>query len=722
MELFNTFHLFSYLPVLAFGGIIWYERMRRQGAQKRTTYLLLSLAALTLSAMVQAAATLLQTSMPFTWPQVFVLSGIFYFLALIFLEYAIHVKRIQESFLSKDFHRAVWGLGAWFGLAGVLALVVLLGAWSWQGPHDTFPWNLGVSMAGAENPILGYTEQMRLVVGLYSLVLIVVALWGAHRVFNLQEGVIRKRSYPFYAQILVTVILLVSQWMEKPATSVATANILPVGWFSILSLVYIVRLIEEFFFWSQFQLRSDKAKLEQRQHVQNLLIRRVIAGADEEDKGIIRELMDASLEKVKGRMVVQEYRITGITVYRLAGNVFRVEDPGHLIGYVTPLAEKSIKNLDKQKLNDQILRTTYDYQELRDTPVGTLKDFGKRLIQEALAKKETLVTSEVPEGLRGLQRLVVVVPIFDADHVLGFLTAFKDSFDRLYPAEKDILGELAENLTTVYALMAGKEVQRERNRLQGEMNTARDIQTSILPRNASVPGYQVATFMETATEVGGDVFDFIPTPYGTYFGIGDVAGHGLPAGMMAVISVAALHGALDAAKSLGKPLPLDQVYDAVNRVLCTLNRDRIGSDKFMTQNHFLAQGSTIEHVGTHMVAALWRARTQTIEELTGLTNKTGFLGLSEHMLSRDSLGSFTMDKDDVLVLYSDGVSEAKNANGTMFGLDGIKHALVEHAAQTPQEFIQSLLEGLRRHATTGDLKKHGGRFTDDISLVVLKKD
>ena len=722
MELFNAFHLFSYLPVMGFGFILWYERMRRQGAQKRTTYLLLSLVALGLSGVVQAAATIFQSVLPFTWPQVFVLSGILYFLALIFLEYAIHVKRIQESFLSGDFHREVRGLGHWFGLAGLLALVVVVGAWSWQWPHNWFPLNLGLSMAAEQNPIRAYTEQMRLVVGLYSVLLIVAALLAAHRVFNLQEGVIRKRSYPFYAQILVTFVLLVSVWSEPPATSVATANILPVGWFSLLSLVYIVRLIEEFFFWSQFQLRSDRAKLEQRQHVQNLLIRRVIAGAEDDDQGIIRELMDASLEKVRGRMVVQEYRITGITVYRLVGNVFRVEDPSHLIGYVTPLADKSIKNLDKQKLNDQILRTTYDFQELKDTPADALKDFGKKLVQQAMTTKEMVVTSEVPEGLRGLQRLVVVVPILDADRVLGFLTAFKDSFDKLYPAERDVLGELAENLSTVYALMAGKEVQRERNRLQGEMNTARDIQTSILPRNAQVPGYQVATFMETATEVGGDVFDFILTPYGTYFGIGDVAGHGLPAGMMSVISVAALHGALDAAKSLGQALPLDQVYDAVNRVLCTLNRDRIGSDKFMTQNHFLAQGNRIEHVGTHMVAAVWRAGTQTIDELTDLTNKTGFLGLSEHMLSKDSLGSFTMAKDDVLVLYSDGVTEAKNANGTMFALDGIKRVLAEHASQTPQEFIQSLLESLRRHATTGDLKKHGGRFTDDISLVVLKKD
>ncbi|HTH14460.1 MAG TPA: PP2C family protein-serine/threonine phosphatase, partial [Spirochaetia bacterium] len=535
------------------------------------------------------------------------------------------------------------------------------------------------------------------------LILLVVCFLAARRVFNLQEGVIRKREYPFYAQILVTFIFMIVIIATPAPTKAENAPFLPLAWFSILNLAYIVRLIEEFFFWSQYNLRSDRNKMEQRQHTQNLLIRRVIGAEDQEDRAIVRELMDSALEKAQGRMVVSEYRMTGMAVYRATGNILKVEDLNHIIGYCTPLADhKSIKNLDKQKLNDQILRTTFDITELRNTMLDNLKDFGKKMVKEAMTEKRTVVVQDLPEGLKGLQRLAVVVPIFDSNNFMGFLTVFKDSFDRLYPGEKEVLEELAENLATVYALMAGKEVQRERNRLQGEMNTARTIQTSILPKKIQMPGFQVGTYMETATEVGGDVFDFIPSPFGTYFGIGDVAGHGLPAGMMAVISVAALHGAIDASKVLGKPLPLDQVYDTVNRVLCTLNRDRIGSDKFMTQNYFVANGGKIEHVGTHLPTAVWRAKTQTVEEITDLADKTGFLGLSEYVVSNQSLGSFTMNSGDVLVLYSDGVSESMNGNGTMFALEGIKRALVEHSDKAPDEFIAALLEDLRRHAAAGD--------------------
>jgi len=705
MELASLFQLFSFVPVLAIGGIFWYERMRRHGAQKRTTYLLLSLVALVLTGILQALAWAFRAEVPFSWPQVFVVSSLLYFLALLSLEYAIHVKRIEESFLGNDFFRGLRHLGLWLAAAAVVAVVVCVQAAGWQA---------GVG---------AYEVQMRLLTALSSAVLIVAALVAALQLFNLQDGVIRRRSYPFYAQIAVTVAVLGTVLLTPAATNPAQARFLPIGWFTFLNLVYVLRLIEEFFFWSQYNLRSDRMKIEARQHAQNQLIRRVIAAEDEDDKSIVREIMEAALEKAKGRLVVQEYRMTGLVAYRVAGNVLRVDDASHILGYCTPLVDsRSIKNLDKQKLTDQILRTTFDLAGVTSAQADPEAGFGKRMARDALVHRQIVVTADLPDGLKGLQRLAAVVPIHDGDKPMGLLVVFKDSFDRLYPAEREVLEELAENLGTVYALQAGKEVQRERNRLKGEMNTARELQTSILPRNPSLPGYQLGTYMETATEVGGDVFDFVPTPYGTYFGIGDVAGHGLPAGMMAVISVAALHGALDASRVLGKPLPLDQVYDTVNRVLCTLNRDRIGSDKFMTQNHFLANEKGIQHVGTHLVAALWRARTQTVEELEGLTNRTGFLGLSEYIASESSLGSFVMEKDDVLVLYSDGVSEAKNGNGTLFGLEGIKQALVEHADLAPQAFIESLLGDLRRHSTAGDLKKHGGRYADDVTLVVLKKE
>ena len=695
MESFADFHLFSFLAVLVCGATLCYERGRRQAAPERSKFLLISLGALATVGILQTAVWALNVP---AWSQVFVLSGILYFLALFFLEYAIHVKRIEESFLIDDFRRQVRTLRPWFITMAALAAAVLVVAPIFEA-------------LGFPHPIWG-------LIALYESALFAAAWLAGRRVFNLQEGVIRRRGYPFYAQMIVTLGLTVHLVLRQGA-GVDTKSF-PLFWFTLLNLVFAARMIEEFFFWTVYNLRVNKAKIERRQYAQNLLIRRVI-DTDANDAVLVHELAEAALEKARSLLVVQEYRLTGLAVYRVLAGTLRIERAEHVLGYCTPLADsKTIKSLDQSKLVDLLLRTTYDLAEL-ETPRGPLKDFGKRLFHEAVETRQMVISSELPEALKGLHRLAAVVPVIDANAVVGCLVAFKDSFDRLLPAEKDVLNELAENLSTVYALLRGKEAQRERNRLQGEMTVARDLQTSILPRSAALPGFHVATFMETATEVGGDAFDFVGTPFGTYFGIGDVAGHGLPAGMMAVISIAALHGALEASRALETPLALDQVYDAVNRVLCTLNRDRLGSDKFMTQNYFRSNGEMVEHVGTHLVGLLWRARTEDIEELGGLADRTAFMGLSEFVVSTQSLGAFSMHPGDVLVLYSDGVTEAKNGRGGEFGLDGLKRSLFQHAEGSPEELVAAVMDDLRRHAAGGDLKKHG-RFADDVSLVVLKKE
>lgn len=694
MDALVDFHLFSFLPILAIGGTLWYERTRRHGTARRTNLLLRSLIAITAVGVLQFAVWALRVP---AWSQVFVLSGILYFMASFNLEYAIHVKRIEESFLTGDFRREVRSLRPWFWAMAVLAVAVIVVA-----PI--------LEALGFPHPIWG-------LIALFEVALFGAAFLAGRRVFNLQEGVIRQRGYPFYAQMLVTLGLTVHLVYRKSAG--VDQQSFPLFWFTLLNLVFTARLIEEFFFWSLHNLHAEADKVDERQQAHNKLIRRVIS-TDADDAALVRELSAVALEKAQGRLVVQEYRLTGMAVYRTVGGVLRIEHPEHVLGYCTPLTEgKSIKSLDKGKLVDLLTRTTFDLAEL--TGQAEPKDFGKRLIRQALETREVAISSELPENLKGLQRLAVAVPIYDENTVVGCLTAFKDSFDRLMPAERVVLEELAETLSTVYALMRGKDAQRERTRLLDEMNVARTLQTSILPRKAELPGFEVATFMETATEVGGDAFDFVTTPFGTYFGIGDVAGHGLPAGMMAVISIAALHGALEAAKALERPLALDQVYDAVNRVLCTLNRDRLGSDKFMTQNYFLSDGASISHVGTHLVALVWRAKKKEVEELTGLVDRTGFLGLSELVVSTQSLGRFVLNQGDVLVLYSDGVIEAKNGRGEEFGIEGLKRVVADQAGGAPDELIAAVMDELRRYAVAGDLKKHG-RFADDVSLVILKKD
>ena len=128
---------------------------------------------------------------------------------------------------------------------------------------------------------------------------------------------------------------------------------------------------------------------------------------------------------------------------------------------------------------------------------------------------------------------VIVEPLFFHDRTLGCLLL------EMGPREGIVYESLAEQVSS--ALEGARLVARlveeatrrqvaERERLEKEMEIATRIQTSILPRDVTVPGLEIAATMRTATEVGGDYYDVIPVDDGCWMGIGDVAGHGLGTG------------------------------------------------------------------------------------------------------------------------------------------------------------------------------------------------
>jgi sigma-B regulation protein RsbU (phosphoserine phosphatase) len=801
------FHLFSFVPVLLLSGILWIERILRKGPKKKNRFLFLSILAIFLAGLVQMLGKEFILGNPNTdlnylnFP-IYAVVIVLYFLGFFLLEYSIHCKRIDQSFLTTDFRKSLSGFKIWSLAAAAFILIIL---WSWI---ENFLIYESSQIRGVSDSIFGtflgsqdkeVNEAMNLVFPVLTIffhVFLFIIIWRAARTaFDLQEGVIRQRSYTFYTLLLVSffftfyfspfsfttwepipvpenipamqnlvgntesqgiqleqlreeLALAQSQGIDTEELASEAAKLerdievkkrefvdklgvasdpyffMNIIWiFLILNIVYTIRVVEEFFFWAMYHLRSDRAKVEQRQHALSLLIRRVINSTEDEDTGIVRDTMENALTKAKSRTVVEEYNVTGMVVYRRNGDTLKVDGNEMIWGYSIPLVTtKNFKNLDKNKLNDLIIRGTYDLDDIESSSPDSIKDYGANIIKRAMTEKEPIFIEDVPDNFKGMQRMIGVFPVFDTAKFAGMVIIFKDSFHKIYPFEKEVFSDLCENLGTIFALIAGKEVQKERNRLQGEMETAKNIQTSILPANPQLEGYTIAASMETATEVGGDVYDLVPNPYGNYFGIGDVAGHGLSAGIMALINMAAFHGALETSKTMNLEIPVDTLYDIVNRVLCVVNRDRIGSDKFMTQNYFVEKDGVIKHAGTHEIALIFRAATGEVEELPQLTDKTGFLGLSEYVDSRQSLGDFKLNSGDYLFLYTDGVIEAKAAKEQQFGLERVKDIIKEHPEAQPGEIIVYIKDFLRDWAKAGDFKKHGGNFADDITMVILKKD
>ncbi|MBN2510393.1 MAG: serine/threonine-protein phosphatase, partial [Spirochaetales bacterium] len=164
-----------------------------------------------------------------------------------------------------------------------------------------------------------------------------------------------------------------------------------------------------------------------------------------------------------------------------------------------------------------------------------------------------------------------------------------------------------------------------------------------------------------------------------------------------------------------------QMYDIINRILCTINRDRIGSDKFMTGNVFVEKNGVVHHAGTHEIALLFKKDTGNVVEIRETTDKTAFLGLSELVVSTQSEGSFSMNEGDILLLYTDGAIEAKNDTGDQYGVERLARELKDHAELPLSQLIQTLETDIRRFAKNGDMRRYDGNMADDVTFVCLRR-
>ncbi len=267
-------------------------------------------------------------------------------------------------------------------------------------------------------------------------------------------------------------------------------------------------------------------------------------------------------------------------------------------------------------------------------------------------------------------------------------------------ASKDEMTVLARAFNTMAASVAFRQ-----QRLQKEMQLAQQIQVAILPRALDVPGLQLAASMRPATEVGGDYYDVIPIEGGCFIGIGDVAGHGLNAGLVMLM----LQSMIAVMVGNDPSAPPSKILVAVNDAIFANVRDRLGKDDHATLTllRFREDGS-VRFAGAHEDILVYRAAGGHTE-IIGTTGT--WLG------ARRAIGAFTNDtslelrRGDIMVLYTDGATEAMNPAGEMFGTERLA-AELEKVHDQPVEAIEMHLMSV--------VIGWSHRLDDDVSLIVAK--
>ena len=246
----------------------------------------------------------------------------------------------------------------------------------------------------------------------------------------------------------------------------------------------------------------------------------------------------------------------------------------------------------------------------------------------------------------------------------------------------------------------------EKNRLESELELASKVQQALLPQQVpDIPGLELAAFSRPAEIVGGDYFDFFRFRDGAYgLVIGDVAGHGMSASLLMASLQASLRTLVSDYAS-----PAD-VVRRLNLLFC----HNIHLTKFVTL--FLARFDTRTHSLTYCNAGhnpplLFRAQPKGKEPLSYLRPTGAAIGLVEEF----QFGTETvfLTPGDILLLYTDGVTEAINPQEEEFGQERLVELVRDGSRWSAQELVREVRHRLQEFT-------HDRPPADDTTIVACK--
>jgi sigma-B regulation protein RsbU (phosphoserine phosphatase) len=253
-----------------------------------------------------------------------------------------------------------------------------------------------------------------------------------------------------------------------------------------------------------------------------------------------------------------------------------------------------------------------------------------------------------------------------------------------------------------------KTLSQEKDRIKHSLFLAREVQQNLLPhKNPKIDGLDVAGTSIYCDETGGDYYDYIDSsPHDQRqlsVAIGDVAGHGISSALL----MATVRSSLRQRASLPGGVP--QIISDVNRQLA---QDVEDSGQFMTLFYLMIDR---KHMQAHWVRAghdpalLYDPRSESFEELGG----SGIaLGVDEDWEYK-AYTRADLSNGQIIFLSTDGIWEAFNPDGEMFGKDRITDILRNKALASADDIIHEILASLKSF-------QQGAPLEDDITLVIIK--
>jgi serine phosphatase RsbU (regulator of sigma subunit)/predicted ester cyclase len=331
---------------------------------------------------------------------------------------------------------------------------------------------------------------------------------------------------------------------------------------------------------------------------------------------------------------------------------------------------------------------------------------GISVYQAALSERRLIIEDQVAGGDKVVTRFVVHA-LHDRGEIMGVTPSGKELTNRAIVIHRIEGGKIAEEwgMGTLGARLRGQRLEqeiRERERVEQELQVARSIQRASLPKEVpDLEGWQISPFYQPAREVGGDFYDFLELIDGRLgIVVGDATGKGVPAALVMSSTRSMLRALARASNSPG------EVLEQVNDLLVS----DIPPNMFVTcfyaildpesgRLSYANAGHDLPYLHRNGDAEELRARGMPLGLMPGM-------GYEEKKIE--------LDVGESALFYSDGLVEAHDPKGEMFGFPRVRALVAEHAEEAA--LGDYLLEEL--YSFVGE----GWEQEDDITLLTLKRE
>jgi len=369
------------------------------------------------------------------------------------------------------------------------------------------------------------------------------------------------------------------------------------------------------------------------------------------------------------------------------------------------LVARAARGLDQRTIEDTA------FQVSRGVADVVVRDGVPQLTSDAQADARLNIRMSVVKlGLRS----ILCVPLQIKGATLGVIYVDSRLQAGIFtPGDLDLLTAIASSAAAAIENARLYRVAVEKGRMERELQVAREVQAGLLPRETPhLLGWEFAAHWKPAREVAGDFYDFIPVniaqaakrepSQGVGIVIADVTDKGMPAALFMALVRSIVRASMTQA---------DTVTDGIthaNRLICADSTNGMFVTLFYAQIHPAATDLIYVNAG-HNPPLLYRSATRELIELKRTGMALGVLEASPYTQRTAQLNS-----GDLVLLYTDGVTDARDARGQEFGLDRLRQVILDRGGGSAADVLSTLDQAV-------------GEFTgattpfDDITVVVVKR-